>query len=149
MSIVVYLLKVSLALLLCWALYWTTFKRLTFFQWNRFYLLASVVLSLIVPLLKLQWNTTMVAVADIGGIDWTYVNHLTTQPVAFTEQANMWSPGTVLLTVYLAVALSLLVRSAARFRYCLLQMVFHLSFPSPLCIRKILPGGIIMRPFTR
>ena len=116
MSIVVYLLKVSIALLLCWALYRTTFKRLTFFQWNRFYLLASVVLSLILPLLKLQWNTTMVAVADIGGIDWTYVDHLTTQPVTFTEQANMWTPGTVLLIVYLAVALSLLVRSALRFR---------------------------------
>ena len=61
MSIVVYLLKVSLALLLCWALYWTAFRKLTFFQWNRLYLLASVVLSLILPLLRLQWKNTMMA----------------------------------------------------------------------------------------
>ncbi len=116
MSIVVYLLKVSLALLLCWALYWTAFRKLTFFQWNRFYLLASVVLSLILPLLRLQWKNTMVAVADIGGIDWTYMDHLASQPVAFTEHADAWSPGSVLLMVYLSVALGLLMRSAFRFR---------------------------------
>jgi len=116
MSIVVYMLKVSLALLLCWALYWTAFRKLTFFQWNRFYLLASVALSLILPLLKLQWNTTMVAVADIGGIDWSYMGHLATQPVALTEHAETWSPGSVLFAVYLTVALCLLVRSALQFR---------------------------------
>jgi len=116
MSIVLYLLKVNLALLLCWVLYWTTFRKLTFFQWNRFYLLASVVLSLILPLLRLQWKSTMVAVADIGGIDWTYMDHLATTPVALTEQAGSWSPGSVLLMVYLAITLSLLVRSALRFR---------------------------------
>jgi len=87
MSIVVYLLKVSLALLLCTLLYWATFRKLTFFQWNRLYLLTSVVLSLILPLLRLQWKSTMVAVADIGGIDWTYMDHLATSPVALTEQA--------------------------------------------------------------
>ena len=116
MSIGIYLLKVSLALLLCWTLYWIAFKRLTFFQWNRFYLLASVVLSLILPLLRLQWKNTMVTVADIGGIDWTYMDHLATHPVAFTEQTEMWSPGTILLMVYLTVALCLLGRSALRFR---------------------------------
>jgi len=116
MSIVVYMLKVSLALLLCWALYWTAFRKLTFFQWNRFYLLASIVLSFILPLFKLQWNTTMVAVADIGGIDWTYVGHLASQPVALTEHAKTWSPGSVLFAVYITIALSLLLRSAFRFR---------------------------------
>jgi len=116
MSLVVYLLKVSLALMLCWALYWTTFRKLTFFQWNRFYLVASVALSLILPLLKLQWKDTMVTVADIGGIDWTYMDHLATQPVALAEHADSWSPGSVLLMVYITVALGLLVRSALRFR---------------------------------
>ena len=116
MSIVVYLLKVSLALLLCTLLYWATFRKLTFFQWNRLYLLTSIVLSLILPLLRLQWKNTMVAVADIGGIDWTYMDHLATNPVALTEQADTWSPGSVLLMVYLTIALGLLVRSALRFR---------------------------------
>ena len=106
MSIVIYMLKVSLALLLCWELYWTAF-----IYWLPLY-------SLILPLLKLQWNTTMVAVADI------------------------WSPGTVLLIVYLAVALSFLVRSALRFRRCLLQMVFHLSFPSPITGKETTHKGI-------
>lgn len=76
MSMLVYLLKVSLGLSLCWLLYRTTFRRLTFFQWNRFYPLASVVFSLILPLLKLQWGNNLVAVADFGGVGWTYVDHL-------------------------------------------------------------------------
>jgi hypothetical protein len=116
MSIVVYLLKVSLALLLSWALYWSAFRKLTFFQWNRYYLLASVVLSLILPLLRLQLDKTMVAAADIGGIDWTYMDHLASPPEALTEHANAWSPGSVLLLIYLTVALGLLLRSALRFR---------------------------------
>jgi len=80
MSIVVYLLKVSLALLLCRALYWT------------------------------------------------YMDHLAGTPVALTEQAGTWSPGSVLLMVYLAVALGLLVRSALRFRQIFTDSVNPNSF---------------------
>ena len=114
MSILIYLLKVNLALMLSWALYRVAFKNLTFFQWNRFYILGSVVLSLILPLLRLQWNSTMVAAVDLGGIDWTHVDHLVSTPVAFTEQAGSWSPGSVLLILYMIVALTLLFRSTHR-----------------------------------
>jgi hypothetical protein len=116
MSMLIYLLKVSLALLFCWALYWTAFKRLTFFQWNRIYLLASVVLSIFLPLLRLQWGNTVVAVADFGGIDWTYVDHLAGSPEALKESSSTWSPASLVLIVYLSVAMSLLGRSALRFR---------------------------------
>jgi len=92
------------------------FRKLTFFQWNRFYLMGSLVLSFILPLLKLQWNTSMVVVADVRGIDWIYMDHLATSPVAPTEHISSWSPASVLLMVYVMVALMLLVRSAFRFR---------------------------------
>ncbi len=119
MSIWVYLIKVNLALLFCCALYWVAFRKLTFFQWNRFYRLGSVVLSLILPLLRLQWNSTLVAAADLGGIDWTYVEHLASTPVALTKHADAWSPGAVLMLVYGAVALSFLLQSGLRFRHLL------------------------------
>jgi len=119
MSILIYLIKVNLALILCWALYSVAFKKLTFFQWNRFYLLGSVVLSFILPLLRLQWKSAMVAAADIGGIDWTYVDHLASTPLVLSEQAESWSPGSVLLILYVIVALAHLVRSALRFRQLL------------------------------
>ena len=116
MSFLEYLIKVNLALMISWALYRVAFKNLTFFQWNRFYLLGSVVLSLILPLLRLQLNGTMVAVVDVGGIDWTYMDHLVTTPVALTEQTGSWSPGSVLLILYMIVTLTLLGRSILRFR---------------------------------
>jgi len=119
MSLLVYLIKVSMALVLCWALYRAAFRKLTFFQWNRIYLLASVVLSLILPLLRLQLKTKLVAAADIGGIDWTYVDHLASTPVHLTQNAEAWSPGSVLLLVYIAVALTLLLRSGLRIRHLL------------------------------
>jgi hypothetical protein len=116
MSFAVYLLKASLALALCWILYRAAFRKLSFFQWNRFYLLASVVLSLMLPLLRLQWGKAMVAVADFGGIDWTYVDHFGTAPASLSEQAGSGSPLSIFLLVYLTVALVLLLRSALRFR---------------------------------
>ena len=119
MSLLVYLIKVNLALVLCLALYWVAFRKLTFFQWNRIYLLASVVLSLILPLLRLQLKTTLVAAADIGGIDWTYVDHLASSPVHLTQKAELWSPGSVLLVVYVAVALTFLLRSGWKIRHLL------------------------------
>jgi hypothetical protein len=116
MSFSVYLLKASLALALCWILYRAAFRKLSFFQWNRFYLLASVVLSLMLPLLKLQWGKAMVAVADFGGIDWTYVDHFGTAPAALSEQADSGSPLSIIWLVYLTVAGIFLFRSALRFR---------------------------------
>lgn len=76
MNWVVYLLQVNLALLICWALFFIALKPLTFFQWNRYYLLGSVVLSLLFPLLKLEFINPIEAAVDIAGIDWQYVDHL-------------------------------------------------------------------------
>lgn len=116
MSFLVYLLKASLALALCWILYRAAFRRLSFFQWNRFYLLASVVLSLMLPLLRLQWGKAMVAVADFNGIDWTYMDHFGTAPASLSEPTEPGSPVSIFWLVYLTVALCLLLRSAFRFR---------------------------------
>jgi murein DD-endopeptidase MepM/ murein hydrolase activator NlpD len=114
MSILIYLIKVNLALMLSWALFRVAFRNLSFFQWNRYYLLGSVVLSLILPLLRLQWNSTMAAAVNSGGIDWTYMDHLVSAPLALTGRAGGWSPASVLLVLYILVALTLLFRSIYR-----------------------------------
>lgn len=53
MTTLPYLLTASLYLLLFYGCYWLLVRRNTFFGLNRAYLLASVVLSLLLPLLKL------------------------------------------------------------------------------------------------
>ena len=105
MNWVVYLLQVNLALVFCWILYHLAFKQLTFFQWNRFYLLGSVVLSFLLPLIKLQFIRPMEAVADRTGIDWTYVGHLVTQPVALPATSGHMLPGSLLLAFYFLISL--------------------------------------------
>lgn len=46
----IYLFLVNVTLIVFYSLYIGFLKRLTFFQWNRFYLLGSVLFSLLVPL---------------------------------------------------------------------------------------------------
>lgn len=45
----IYLLLVNIALAIGFALYQLSFRQLTFFQWNRFYLLGMVLISLLIP----------------------------------------------------------------------------------------------------
>ena len=47
---VIYLLLVNIAILLSYSLYQLSFKALTFFQWNRWYLLITLVLALLIPI---------------------------------------------------------------------------------------------------
>ena len=119
MSLLEYLIKANLALVLCLALYWVAFRKLTFFQWNRFYLLGSVVLSLILPLLKLPFETQLLAAADIGGIDWAYLDHMVSMPVTQAPFTESGSPRSLVLPAYLLVSLALLLRGAWKLRHLL------------------------------
>jgi len=116
MSLLEYLIKLNLGLLLCLALYWLAFRRLTFFQWNRFYLLGSLVLSLTLPLLNMPVKAFLPAVAEMGGINWTYVDHLVSVPEVSTQHAETFSPWSLVLAIYVLVTLTLLIRSAWKFR---------------------------------
>jgi TonB family protein len=55
MNALMYLLQVNLYLLLFYLLYLVLLRNETFFKMNRFYLVGSALLSLAVPLMKLQW----------------------------------------------------------------------------------------------
>lgn len=55
MNALMYLLQVNLYLLLFYFLYLVILRNETFFKMNRFYLVGSALLSLAIPLMKLQW----------------------------------------------------------------------------------------------
>jgi len=55
MIILMYLLQVNLYLFLFYFLYFVLLRNETFFKINRFYLVGSALLSLAIPIIKLQW----------------------------------------------------------------------------------------------
>ena len=80
-----YLLTASLYMLLFYGCYWLLVRRNTFFGLNRTYLLASIVLSLLLPLIKLSGET--VESLPIGSITLpTFVAGSTT-----TTENDAWS----------------------------------------------------------
>jgi hypothetical protein len=121
MNMLLYLFKVNLAVVLFWALFRLAFKNLSFFQWNRFYLLGSLVSAFILPLLRLplpglSWVAAGGNLPELRGIDWSYMDHLTGVPSVLTRQSGLGSPATLLLVIYLVVAAGLLARSILRSR---------------------------------
>jgi len=71
MSIVIYLLKVSLGILVFYLLYRFLFSRYTFFRFNRYFLLGGMILSLLLPWIHLQQPVEVAAVQDYSlGINW-------------------------------------------------------------------------------
>ncbi|MBO9565584.1 MAG: c-type cytochrome [Niastella sp.] len=51
-SLLQYLLNVSFSILPFYLLYLLCFRRLTFFNWNRWYILASLIISALIPLIS-------------------------------------------------------------------------------------------------
>jgi TonB family protein len=47
---VIYLLLVNIAVVLSYSLYYFSFRKLTFFQWNRVYLLSTAFFALLIPI---------------------------------------------------------------------------------------------------
>ena len=47
---VIYLLFVNIAVIISYSLYYFSFRKLTFFQWNRVYLLSTVFFALLIPI---------------------------------------------------------------------------------------------------
>ncbi len=116
-----YLLKVNLAVVLFWALFRIAFKKLSFFQWNRFYLLGSLVFAFILPFFRLplpglSWGGVGGTFPELNEIDWSYLDHMAGATSALTRQSGSWSPGYVLTVIYLMVAAILLSRCIFRNR---------------------------------
>ena len=71
-----YALESSICMLLFWAVYRLLISDLTHFLWLRFYLMASLVLSLILPLLiiPINWNSNLQTSSLFSSIDFSPEN---------------------------------------------------------------------------
>ncbi|WP_316801020.1 N-acetylmuramoyl-L-alanine amidase [Pedobacter frigidisoli] len=74
----IYLLKVSVCMALFFGLYWFFLARLTFFQFNRFYLLALVAMSFAIPSISIEH----VREVDIAA-------QLKDSPIAYSTEASL------------------------------------------------------------
>ena len=112
--ILLYLLKVNLALLLCYAIYRLLFEKDTFFQLRRFLLLAFFGIALLYPLVDVQGF-----LEEKGTVQQVAVLYATWLPeVTVTAAGGGWNLADVLNTACLALCIGgwvvLSLRFAAR-----------------------------------
>jgi len=64
---ILYLLKASLGIIIFYIVYWALLRKETFFKANRFFLVSSLIISLILPFIGLTYTTHILNV-DTGNI---------------------------------------------------------------------------------
>jgi len=105
-TMLVYLLESTICLSVLYPVYWFFLRRDTFFQVNRFYLLAMVLFSILVPLLPLHWIPSGTSAAFVVLLDPVLI---TSAKVEHTLSAHLqWIE--VATVVYLTGALIFLLR---------------------------------------
>lgn len=101
MEYLMYLLQSSICMIIFFLFYFFILKREQFYMLNRFYLLSSLVLSLILPLIKLDLFDSNIDVYKVN-----------LNPINITELVNKTFPinyNIILLYSYLSVSLILLI----------------------------------------
>lgn len=111
MNIIVYLLQVSACVGIFFALYYFILNRLTFFTINRWYLIATLAFSFIIPLLNITVGNEYVPA--VQGVN--YVNQLQEIPgkVLIAENAvekSKTNLSGILKSTYLMIAIGLFIR---------------------------------------
>jgi len=100
-----YLLKVSIILAFAFGLYIITFKKSTFHQNNRFYLLASVALSFVAPLMPYKISASNALYSfTLPALE---INQSVSGVLVATNQFNL---SNVLLSIYLIITFVLLIK---------------------------------------
>ncbi len=103
----IFLIETSVCLMAFYLLFKMVFERYTFFQWSRFYLLGSVVLSIIIPLLDFPVNvsaqpefieSSMMAIEQTEGL--LSVNGVAMDGITLPESSNDYPFSTTLFLVY-------------------------------------------------
>src|SRR5688572_20863869 len=104
MSVLFYILKLSVCLIIVWLFYQLVLRRLTFYTWNRWYLVVCTTLAFLLPLINispvLEKNNWVKAsfVAAIPPI--SHIENTTTIIVrqkSFSEQLLTWLPYIVVI----------------------------------------------------
>jgi hypothetical protein len=102
-ELMLYLLKVSLGIVVFYAVYWVTLRKETLFNANRLFLISSLILSLILPFVGFRYNV-YVSNSDTGNVfvelnkNLHSISAITTSNSGSTERLNWQS---ALLFIYL------------------------------------------------
>jgi hypothetical protein len=94
MNALMYLLQVNLYLLLFYSLYFVLLRNETFFKMNRFYLVGSALLSLAIPLVKLQWVKELFLGEHVFQVTQKISNVISYEDVISEHNGNMLTVGT-------------------------------------------------------
>ncbi|MBB5440125.1 TonB family protein [Pedobacter sp. AK017] len=101
MSTAHYILQVNIYLIVFYGCYKVLLDRETYFLLNRIYLLAAGLLSLAIPFLRFEWFATQpVAQPLYVGVD--QLNSLMTQVIVAPQKPESYSPGNLIVILYLA-----------------------------------------------
>lgn len=105
-----YLIESSVCLILFYAVYFFFLRHDTFFQRNRFYLLLSSFLAMVIPLL--EFNLTPKSSQQIITVTLENISVSATnvEQTLETTVTSTWSIATILLVVYVLMALLMVVR---------------------------------------
>jgi hypothetical protein len=87
-SLPIYLLKVNIAFIAFYAFYLIFLRDKTFFQWNRFFLLTSLLVAFLLPFIQFPEQEILPAVSTPG------LFREITEPVA--QEAWLWQYETLL-----------------------------------------------------
>ena len=107
-----YLLKVSGCLLLFLGSYVLFLKKLSFFKANRIYLMGTLFLSFIIPLLKFEWSQHLETTRFFGGYDpVAQVSSKSLAPILLNQELNSFNIADWIFYAYLLMMAMVLVRS--------------------------------------
>ncbi|GAO42930.1 M56 family metallopeptidase [Flavihumibacter petaseus] len=106
-----YLLKLSISLAAVYLFYWLLLRRLTFYRWNRYYLLGYAAACFFLPLLNIyQWldqnDSNNAVLLQLPRVD---------QITEGAVQLESWTAGTWLVTAFIAGVIVMLGRMAVQY----------------------------------
>jgi hypothetical protein len=126
----IYLIIANMALLISFALYQLFFRKFTFFQWNRFYLLGAVVISFLIPIglfIDLSsFRDAPIVLPTVDMADFVELSMVRTAVVV-----DSYSLVDLLLFIYgigVLVSVGLLLYRAIKLREAFRQEAEHMSF---------------------
>ncbi len=109
LAITYYFLQVSLCSAVMFGYYWLVLRNKRFHQYNRFYLLTIALLSWVVPLVKIQWNTQATGGRQVMRFLAVVADNNSEIEANITGKGIQWNWHLVATSIYFAVAAFLLV----------------------------------------
>jgi len=131
-----YLLKLSLSLAVVFLFYHLVLRKLTFYNWNRWYLLGYSLLSFLIPFIDISKVLQQQEWAENNIVQWVPVIHNTAATLASEDNPHAFTAWGLISLLIIAGMVTMLVRLLIQF-ISFHRMVKHAE---PLAIGAV-PGS--------